>query len=183
MITGKISAPLAHSMDQSGVNAAAETSIQFLRREVSHLYTSALSTPSKLVDAQITNSIVGEGSILKSCSIHHCVLGVRSRVESDVVLQDTLVMGADFFESSDERTLLRERGGIAVGVGQGTTVKEQSWIKTRESVTTSPSSTRIMWRRPIVRIKLHPQRHCCCGEERHHSRRNGDLNDSSTLND
>ena len=79
--------------------------------------------PSKLVDAQITNSIVGEGSILKSCSIHHCVLGVRSRVETDVVLQDTLVMGADFFESSDERALLRERGGIPVGVGQGTTVK------------------------------------------------------------
>ena len=79
--------------------------------------------PSKLVDAQITNSIVGEGSILKSCSIHHCVLGVRSRIESDVVLQDTLLMGADFFESSDERAALRERGGIPVGVGPGTTVK------------------------------------------------------------
>ena len=76
-----------------------------------------------MVDAQITNSIVGEGSILKSCSIHHCVLGVRSRIETDVVLQDTLVMGADFFESSDERAVLRERGGIPVGVGQGTTVK------------------------------------------------------------
>ena len=79
--------------------------------------------PSKLVDAQITNSIVGEGSILKSCSVHHCVLGIRSRLESDVVLQDTLVMGADFFESSEERSLLRERGGIPLGVGQGTTVK------------------------------------------------------------
>lgn len=79
--------------------------------------------PSKLVDAQITKSIVGEGSILKSCSVHHCVLGIRSRLESDVVLQDTLVMGADFFESSEERSLLRERGGIPLGVGQGTTVK------------------------------------------------------------
>ena len=79
--------------------------------------------PSKLVDAQITHSIIGEGSILKSCSINHCVLGVRSRVESDVVLQDTLVMGADFFESTEERALLRERGGIPVGVGAGTTVK------------------------------------------------------------
>ena len=79
--------------------------------------------PSKLVDAQITNSIVGEGSILKSCSIHHCVLGVRSRIESDVVLQDTLVMGADFFESPDERAVLKERGGIPLGVGKGTTVK------------------------------------------------------------
>jgi ADP-glucose pyrophosphorylase len=75
------------------------------------------------VDAQITESIIGEGTILKSCSIHHCVLGVRSRVENDVVLQDSLLMGADFFESSTERAVLRERGGIPVGVGQGTTVK------------------------------------------------------------
>ena len=79
--------------------------------------------PSKLVDAQITNSIVCEGSILKSCSIHHCVLGVRTRVESDVVLQDCLVMGTDFFESSDERIALRQAGGIPLGVGEGSTVK------------------------------------------------------------
>ncbi len=79
--------------------------------------------PTKLVDAQITDSIIGEGSILKSCSIHHCVLGVRSRVESDVVLQDSLVMGSDFFESAEERSSLRNGGGIPLGVGQGTTVK------------------------------------------------------------
>ena len=79
--------------------------------------------PSKLVDSQITDSIIGEGSILKSCSIHHSVLGVRSRVEDDVVLQDSLLMGSDFFESSSERAMLRERGGIPLGVGRGTTVK------------------------------------------------------------
>jgi len=79
--------------------------------------------PSKLVDAQITNSIVGEGSILKSCSINHCVLGVRSRVENSVVLQDSLVMGSDFFESTPEREELRRNGGIPLGVGEGSTVK------------------------------------------------------------
>ena len=79
--------------------------------------------PSKLHDAQVTQSIIGEGSLLKACSIHHCVLGVRSRVEDEVVLQDTLVMGADFFESSEERLVLRERGGTPIGVGRGTTVK------------------------------------------------------------
>jgi glucose-1-phosphate adenylyltransferase len=79
--------------------------------------------PSKLQDAQVTASIIGEGSLLKACSIHHCVLGVRSRVEDEVVLQDTLVMGADYFESSEERLVLRERGGIPLGVGRGTTVK------------------------------------------------------------
>jgi len=79
--------------------------------------------PSKIVDTQITDSIVSEGSILKSCSIHHCVLGVRSRIESDVVLNETLVMGSDFYESYEERIALRKGGGIPLGVGQGTTVK------------------------------------------------------------
>ena len=79
--------------------------------------------PSKMLDAQVTQSIVGEGSIIKACSIHHCVLGVRSRVEDEVVLQDTLVMGNDFFESTEARETLRQRGGIPVGVGRGTTVK------------------------------------------------------------
>jgi glucose-1-phosphate adenylyltransferase len=79
--------------------------------------------PSKMQDAQITESIIGEGSLLKACSIHHCVLGVRTRVEDEVVLQDTLVMGADYFESMEERALLRQRGGIPIGVGRGTTVK------------------------------------------------------------
>ena len=79
--------------------------------------------PSKLVDAQITQSIVGEGTILKNCSINHCVLGVRSRVEDNVVLQDSLLMGSDFFESASEREELRSNGGIPLGVGQGSTVK------------------------------------------------------------
>ncbi len=79
--------------------------------------------PSKLLDTQVTQSIIGEGSMLRACSIHHCVLGVRTRVEDDVVLQDTLVMGADYFESGEERAVLRERGGTPIGVGQGTTVR------------------------------------------------------------
>jgi len=79
--------------------------------------------PSKLLDAQVTQSIIGEGSMLRACSIHHCVLGVRTRVEDEVVLQDTLVMGADYFESGEERAVLRERGGTPIGVGQGSTVK------------------------------------------------------------
>jgi len=79
--------------------------------------------PSKMQDAQVTQSIIGEGSLLKACSIHHCVLGVRTRIEDEVVLEDSLVMGADYFESMEERLVLRERGGIPIGVGRGTTVK------------------------------------------------------------
>ena len=79
--------------------------------------------PTKLLDAQVNQSILGDGSILKACTVNHCVLGVRSRIENQVVLQDTLMMGADFYESAEQRAILHERGGIPIGVGVGSTVK------------------------------------------------------------
>ena len=79
--------------------------------------------PSKVGDSQIIDSIIGEGSIIKSCSVNHCVLGIRSRIENSVVVQDSLVMGSDFYESTQEREELRRNGGIPLGVGEGSTVK------------------------------------------------------------
>ena len=74
-------------------------------------------------DSQIVDSIIGEGSIIKSCSVNHCVLGIRSRIENNVVVQNSLVMGSDFYESTQEREELRRNGGIPLGIGEGSTVK------------------------------------------------------------
>ncbi|MXW12452.1 MAG: glucose-1-phosphate adenylyltransferase [Synechococcus sp. SB0668_bin_13] len=79
--------------------------------------------PTKLLDSHVTESILGDGSILKSCSIHKCVLGVRSRIGSGAVLQDTLTMGSDYYESNAQREAVRAKGGIPLGVGAGSTVK------------------------------------------------------------
>jgi glucose-1-phosphate adenylyltransferase len=51
--------------------------------------------PSQIHEAQIRHSIVGEGCWLDRCVVDHCVLGLRLRVEQDVMLKDALVMGAD----------------------------------------------------------------------------------------
>ncbi len=79
--------------------------------------------PTKLLDSQVTESILGDGSILKRCSIHKCVLGVRSRIGSGTVLQDTLTMGSDYYESNTRREAVRAKGSIPLGVGAGSTVK------------------------------------------------------------
>ena len=79
--------------------------------------------PTKLLDSHVTESILGDGSILKSCSVHKCVLGVRSRIGSGAVLKDTLTMGSDYYESNDQREAVRAKGGIPLGVGDGSTVK------------------------------------------------------------
>jgi glucose-1-phosphate adenylyltransferase len=79
--------------------------------------------PSKLLDAQITQSMIGEGCIIKQCRIHHSVLGVRSRVMEGCTIEDSLLMGADFYEPAPERKTQAETGGIPIGIGSNTTIR------------------------------------------------------------
>jgi glucose-1-phosphate adenylyltransferase len=79
--------------------------------------------PTKLLDCHITESIIGEGCILKNCRIQHSVLGVRSRIESGCVIEESLLMGADFYQASVERHCSLDKGDIPVGIGTDTIIR------------------------------------------------------------
>ncbi|MFN6477738.1 glucose-1-phosphate adenylyltransferase [Nostoc sp. DedQUE07] len=79
--------------------------------------------PSKLLECQITESIIGEGCILKNCRIQHSVLGVRSRIESGCVIEESLLMGADFYQAFVERQCNVEKGDIPVGIGTDSIIR------------------------------------------------------------
>ncbi|MDX2214638.1 MAG: glucose-1-phosphate adenylyltransferase [Oculatellaceae cyanobacterium bins.114] len=79
--------------------------------------------PTKMLDCHITESMIGEGCILKNCTIHHSVLGIRTRVESGSTIQDTLIMGADFYQPYAERQDNCDRTHIPVGIGPNTTIR------------------------------------------------------------
>lgn len=79
--------------------------------------------PSKLLNCNVTESIIGEGCILKNCRIQHSVLGVRSRVESGCVIEESLLMGADFYQPFVERQCSLEKGDVPVGIGTDTIIR------------------------------------------------------------
>lgn len=79
--------------------------------------------PSKMANCTITESMISEGCILKECRIHHSILGIRTRVESDCTIEDSMLMGADSYESSAQRKAASEAGKIPQGIGTGTTIR------------------------------------------------------------
>jgi len=81
--------------------------------------------PSKLLDCHIRESIISEGCILKNCSVTHSVLGVRSRVESGCTIEDTLIMGADYYQPFAERQTKEDCASdqIPLGIGADTVVR------------------------------------------------------------
>ena len=79
--------------------------------------------PTKLLNSNVTQSIIGEGCIIKECRITHCVLGVRTRIESNCIVEDSLLMGADFYESYSIRQSKLDQGSVPVGIGANSTVR------------------------------------------------------------
>lgn len=93
--------------------------------ETAPIYTrSRYLPPSQLNKAEVRRSVISEGCLLDWCVIEHCVLGLRLRVEDDVVLKDTLVMGADRYESAAERAAVRDNGGVPLGIGSGSRISK-----------------------------------------------------------
>ena len=80
--------------------------------------------PSKLLDTEVTESMVGEGCILKECTIKRSVIGIRSRIETGCVIDSTLFMGADLYESPAERQQNLETGKVSLGIGANTTIQK-----------------------------------------------------------
>ena len=58
----------------------------------------------------------------KECSVTRSVIGIRSRLDTGCVIAQTLVMGADYYESPSQREDHVEQGSIPLGVGAHTTI-------------------------------------------------------------
>jgi glucose-1-phosphate adenylyltransferase len=80
--------------------------------------------PSKFLDSQVTESIISEGCILKNCRIHHSVLGLRAKIDSGAIIEDSLLMGADYYEPFPEQQRQMESGKIPIGIGSNTTIRQ-----------------------------------------------------------
>ena len=79
--------------------------------------------PTKLLDCKVIESMVGEGCILRECTITRSVIGIRSRIETGCVIENALLMGSDYYESPTERLQILETGKIPLGIGPNTTIR------------------------------------------------------------
>jgi glucose-1-phosphate adenylyltransferase len=79
--------------------------------------------PTKLLDTKVIESIVGEGCILKECTVKRSVIGIRSRIEAGCVIDNALLMGSDYYESPAERARTLESGKVPLGVGANSTIQ------------------------------------------------------------
>ena len=79
--------------------------------------------PSKMIDCTITDSVIGDGCVIRQgARINHSVIGLRSLIGSNCVIEDALIMGSDYYETMEECELLP--GCMPIGLGNGTVARK-----------------------------------------------------------
>ena len=87
------------------------------------LYTNArMLPPARLHAAEIQDSLISEGSVLERCRIANSVIGIRSHVGRDTVIERSIVMGADYYPwlPYEDRDIME--GPRHSGIGAGCTI-------------------------------------------------------------
>ncbi|KAK3282885.1 hypothetical protein CYMTET_9397 [Cymbomonas tetramitiformis] len=77
--------------------------------------------PSKMLNCQISNSVIGDGCSIEGSTIEGSMIGLRSLIADGCTIQDAMLMGADYYEEYDECEALPDC--LPIGIAQGCTLK------------------------------------------------------------
>lgn len=89
------------------------------------VYTRARYLPaSKINRCSINHVIVGDGCIITDSYLKRCVVGIRSTLREGARLENVVMMGADIFESAEERKHNLEKGIPDIGVGMNCEIND-----------------------------------------------------------
>eukprot|EP00889_Picochlorum_renovo_P006233 jgi/Picre1/33263/NNA_008587.t1 len=103
--------------------------------------------PSKVINATVEKSIIGDGCTVDSGSkVLHSVVGLRSKIGKDCIIEDSLLMGADYTNSQES-----VRYSVTVcqlELEEVHTSRVPLWTRMQESEDSAVSSMSTMYRKP-----------------------------------
>jgi glucose-1-phosphate adenylyltransferase len=89
------------------------------------IYTRMRYLPAaRLVSAHIDQSIISDGCVIRAgTSIHRSIVGVRTQIGRNVTLKNSVIIGADRFQTDTEQADDRSRNIPPLGIGDGTVIE------------------------------------------------------------
>jgi glucose-1-phosphate adenylyltransferase len=77
-----------------------------------------LLPPTKFKKSKIEKSLISEGCILNAKEIVHSVIGIRSRIGDDTIIQNSFIMGNDQYQSIDDMNEDIKNNKQLIGIGE-----------------------------------------------------------------
>ena len=89
------------------------------------IYTRARFLPGSVVEnSQVIRAIVSDGCVIQKSVLDDAVVGIRQRIGSECKIRRSILMGADYFETSSQRDENARLGRPDVGIGEGTLIED-----------------------------------------------------------
>ncbi len=90
------------------------------------IYTRMRYLPASRISAQELNEcLISDGCrVEQGAKIRRAVLGVRTKISRDAEIRNTVIIGADRFETEEERAENKQRGIPDVGIGPGSFIED-----------------------------------------------------------
>lgn len=79
--------------------------------------------PSKVHSCDIDNSMISEGCILNGVYARNSIIGLRSRIDAGARIEDTIIMGADFYEAFEDISANTRKNIPHIGIGQNSVIR------------------------------------------------------------
>ncbi len=74
--------------------------------------------PSKINGASIFCTLTSEGCVITNCKLSRSIIGVRSIIENGSDLSGVIMMGADFYQNTEEKNDDIKKGLPTIGIGK-----------------------------------------------------------------
>jgi glucose-1-phosphate adenylyltransferase len=88
------------------------------------VYSRARFLPAtEVYGARIENALLADGCRIGDSQIAHAVIGLRSQIGRGTQIRSSIIMGADYYETADDRADNRRLGRPDIGIGEGTVIE------------------------------------------------------------
>lgn len=111
------------SFYEANLNLASLTPNFDLFNEKAPIYTNPLFLPGSVINnCKITQSIVADGCMINDAEIHNSVIGIRSIIGKNTLIQNSIIMGADYYESESNIRMNRFKKIPNTGIGDNSSI-------------------------------------------------------------
>ena len=94
--------------------------------EENPVYTHPRFLPApKIIESKINNSIISDGSLINSSNINNSLLGIRTLIDKNCKINETIVIGNDNYPKNyeDISKFKYKNGNMNIGIGKNTKIK------------------------------------------------------------
>jgi glucose-1-phosphate adenylyltransferase len=111
------------SFYEANLNLASVTPNFDLFDEKAPIYTNPLSLPGSVINnCKISQSIVADGCIINDAEIQNSVIGIRSIIGKNTAIRNSIIMGADYYESDSNIRMNRFKKVPDIGIGNNSRI-------------------------------------------------------------